>query len=110
LAVILFAIAVGGTVFTILFTAFYQSARPSHLLTLVGAGYAVSALVAGVGLWRVAHWVRAALVVWGVFAVALTVLISAGRSPWQVMFFGIVTGATVLILAAYVQRSVKRST
>jgi uncharacterized membrane protein (DUF2068 family) len=108
LAIILFAIAVGGTVFTVLFTAFYRTARPSHLLTPVGAGYAVSALIAGVGLWRVARWGRAALVVWGVFAVALTVLVSAGGSPlWQVILMGLVAGATVLALAAYVHRSVR---
>ncbi|UCC85038.1 MAG: hypothetical protein JSW46_09045 [Gemmatimonadota bacterium] len=78
LAIIMFAIAVGGTVFTVLFTAFYETARPSYQLTLAGAGYAVSALVAGVGLWRVARWRWAVLIVWAVFALALTVLVGAG--------------------------------
>jgi len=110
LAISLLAAAIGGIVLTILFSLFFDVGSPRYLVAFVGLGYAASALASAVGLWRMMSWSVGTVAVWGVFAVLLSLPMTA--TAWSAGARALVMAGAALGaagLAIYVSRQLRRA-
>ena len=109
LAIVLFAVTIGGIVLTVLFGMFFEVGVPRYLIALVGIGYSASALACAVGLWRMAPWSVGVFVLWGVFAVLLSVLMTAtaGSPRFRVLVIAVAAALAVAALAVYLSRRLR---
>ncbi len=110
LAIVLFAVTIGGIVLTILFSVYFDVGVPRYLIALVGIGYSASAFTGAVGFWRMAPWSVGVFVLWGVFAVLLSLLMTAtaGSPRFRVLVIAVAAALCVAVLAIYISRQMRR--
>ncbi len=111
LATVLFAVTIGGIVLTILFTMVFEVGVPRYLIAFVGIGYSVTALASAVGFRRMAPWSVRLFVLWGFFAVLLSLLMTAtaGIPSFRVLVIALVGALGVAGLAVYLSRRFRSS-
>ncbi len=111
LAILLFAVTIGGLVLTGLSPMFSRAtgiAWPAY--AVAGLGYALSAATSAVGLWRMTRWSIWAFGVWGTFVTLLSFLmaVASGASVWKAGAVGVFAALTVSGLGWYVARKLLR--
>ena len=110
LAILLFLVTIGGIVLTILFSVSFEVGVPRYLIALVGICYSASAFTSAVGFWRMARWSVGVFVLWGVFAVLLSLLMTATAGSPRSRALIIALAATLCVagLAVYISRQMRR--
>jgi hypothetical protein len=112
LALALVWVAIGGVGLSLVSPTFAGVGVPWMLYAIVGLAYGISALLAAVGIWKLAPWAYRAFQIWGASALlagSLPLLTSRDsvQSWWMLPLGWALLLAVFLPLAVYVRKSVR---
>jgi hypothetical protein len=109
LAIVLTGTAIGGAVASVLFTRYLNVGYSGPILLAVSVCYSACALASAFYLWRMQRSGLRYFYAWGALALVFTVLMMSTpeRASWQMPLAVLGAAVAVLVLGAYVNRSLK---